>query len=213
MPRGRAPCFGPSQAQERAHGSTRGAWPRFLQIAATSVQRGRTVADERRLSWEELHFRLIERFAPPSVIIDADNKIAHRSENARALSAFGGRTAHAQSAAAGAPHAAGGTARRALPRRGDQCRGGSFPECPWSWRESRSAVDVRVSPAQEIAPDLHARRVFAPQPRASGREAHGPVDSEPAVRHLERELEQMKSPPARYGGAVRSQHGGDESEQ
>ena len=44
--------------------------------------------DGRKVSWEELHFKLIERFAPPSLIVTRDYDIVHVSENAGPLPAL-----------------------------------------------------------------------------------------------------------------------------
>src|SRR5262249_2565998 len=62
---------------------------RFVQQAALPFQ-GKLGRDLDRLALSELHFKLIERFAPPSVIVDAEHEIVHLSEHAGTFLKFTG---------------------------------------------------------------------------------------------------------------------------
>ena len=53
-------------------------------------------------------------------------------------------------------------------------------------------MDIRVAPAQEIAPD-YLLVVFSVREGSDGEKPSVQTESEPAVRHLEREIEQMKA--------------------
>jgi hypothetical protein len=63
--------------------------------------------------------------------------------------------------------------------------------CRWELGGKAVAVDIRVAPAQEIAPD-YLLVVFACASRRRASDA-GAAGSRAAVAHLERELEQMKT--------------------
>ena len=81
------------EAQERRQRRAGRAWPAALSqesaVAVLAAARTRRRWIARR--WAELHFKLIERFAPPSVIVDRDHDIVHLSESAgRFLQIAGG---------------------------------------------------------------------------------------------------------------------------
>jgi two-component system, chemotaxis family, CheB/CheR fusion protein len=60
-----------------------------------AVWRAETASERRRLSFSELHQRLLEQYAPPSVIINRDYDIVHLSDRAgRFLQFAGGEPSH-----------------------------------------------------------------------------------------------------------------------
>ena len=62
---------------------------RFLADPAVGFQ-GQLVPALDRVSLSELHFKLIERFAPPSILVNAEHDIVHLSENSGKLLHFVG---------------------------------------------------------------------------------------------------------------------------
>ena len=149
----------------------------------------------RTTSWAELHFKLLESLAPPSILVDADYEVLHLSPNAGQLLRFGGgepstnllRTVHPdlrielraalfQAAQSGAPtHAEVGSV---------QLEGKPV------------AVSIRVTPARELGDNLFLvtfeSRAAAARPSLEPQEAVT-VSAEPAARQLERELERSKT--------------------
>ena len=148
---------------------------------------------EERAALADLHFRLTERFAPPSVIVNGEGDVVHLSENAgRFLRSAGGQpttnllrtvlpglradlyAAMLRVAETGTPAEVFG-----LPVEMD---GGS------------RRVDLRVAPAAELAPGYLLVSFGARDPDRDAAVAAAPLrpDAEELVRHLERELEQSR---------------------
>jgi two-component system CheB/CheR fusion protein len=177
------------EAQERAHAATVPHAKRRAEGLPEAFQMGHGL---NRSSLAELHFRLIERFAPPSIVVNAEHDIMHLSETAGKFLQFAGgepttnllRVVHPMlrvelratlfhAAESGAPAESFGV--------------------PIDIEGESSAVDIRVSPAGEIAPGFllvvlelrkHAEGdALVKQPKAA---------PEPVVRQLERELEHVK---------------------
>lgn len=146
--------------------------------------------DGRRVSWEELHLKLIERFAPPSLIVTRDYDIVHVSENAgRFLHFTGGepsvnllRVVHPMLRV---------ELRAALFRAAQTSTPVETFRVPVDMDGGTVAVDIRVAPAQEIAPD-YLLVVFSVRENIGPAEVRARQQAEPVVRHLEREIEQMK---------------------
>ena len=101
----------------------------------------------------ELHYRLIERFSPPSILVNSAHEIVHLSESAgRFLQFTGGeptrnllRTVHPMLRVElrTALYAAAGTHAAATALR-----------VPVETGEARSVVDIRVTPAGDLAPNF-----------------------------------------------------------
>jgi two-component system CheB/CheR fusion protein len=162
----------------------------FTASAAAALARESESANEQRVSWEELHFKLIERFAPPSLIVTREYDIVHVSENA-------GRFLHFRG---GEPtinlldvvHPMMRVALRATLFRAAQSSAPAETfRVPVELDGKTVSVDIRVAPAQEVAPD-YMLVVFAVR-EATGEEIGERLDAEPVIRNLEREIEQMKS--------------------
>jgi two-component system, chemotaxis family, CheB/CheR fusion protein len=68
--------------------------PPVVADAAFSVEsaalRSPVNADGRPVSWAELHFRLLEAIAPPSILVDSEHDIVHLSSTAGRFLQFGG---------------------------------------------------------------------------------------------------------------------------
>jgi two-component system CheB/CheR fusion protein len=147
-------------------------------------------ANPDRLAWSELHLKLIERFGPPSLVINGDHEILHLSESAAPLLQFAGgepstnllRVVHPELRV---------ELRTALFRVRQSGEPASVRGIQLELGRQRYVVDIRVAPAPELASDfmlvsfdLHAVDQAAP--------VAAPEQDEPIVRHLERELEHTK---------------------
>ncbi|HEX2673280.1 MAG TPA: chemotaxis protein CheB [Polyangiaceae bacterium] len=146
--------------------------------------------DGERLSLTELHLKLVERFGPPSLLVNGENDVVHLSESASSFLQF----------PAGEPstnlfrllhpslrfelHAAVLAARQtgepSVVLGVSTTRG-----------EAVAAVDVRVSPALDLAPDV-LLVTFVEHARSDLGSEQVQAASDPAAQHLERELERTK---------------------
>ncbi len=143
-----------------------------------------------RFSWSELHLKLIEQLGPPSLIVDEESEILHLTGTASPFLKF----------TAGEPST--NLFRAVHPTLRVELRAALFrarqtsqvcvaSNVPVDLGSGQQLVEIRVSPALELAPDLllitfelHSADDFKPTP--------APERDEPLVRHLERELEQVK---------------------
>lgn len=159
------------------------------QIGAPAVS-----LDGRASSWGEMHFKLLEHLAPPSVLVDGNYDLLHLSRSAGQFLQYGGgepsrnllRSIHpslrlelraALFQAAQAHHAVE-VAPLALDLGGSNC-----------------FVSMRVAPAQELAPGLLVVSFDVSQTAEAVDDAAGdPVvlSSKVAATHLDRELERLK---------------------
>jgi two-component system CheB/CheR fusion protein len=148
--------------------------------------------DGERGSWSEMHFKLIERFAPPSILVNADHDIQHLSQSAGRFLQFVG----------GAPttnllrlvnSALRVELRTALFRAAQSGDTAIALQVPAEIEGAAVSVNIRVSPARDLAPDL-LLVVFEENPSTPQADGTPPIvpPPEPMVQHLERELEQIK---------------------
>jgi two-component system, chemotaxis family, CheB/CheR fusion protein len=162
---------------------------RSVPIVVPTLGNLRTASQD-RLAWSELHLKLIERFGPPSLVINGEHDILHLSESAAPLLQFAGgepstnllRVVHPDLRV---------ELRTALFRVRQSGEPASVSGVAIELDRQRYLVDIRVAPAPELASDfmlvafdLHG----VDQPPA----ALTPEQDEPVVRHLERELVHTK---------------------
>ncbi|HEY0551903.1 MAG TPA: CheR family methyltransferase, partial [Verrucomicrobiae bacterium] len=155
----------------------------------TTAEQGR---GNEQLSFGELHFRLVERLAPPSVVVTSDYEVVHLSENAGKFLQFGGgeptlnllRVVHPMlrvELRAALFQAAETSSTVELARVPIETEGGE-----------QRAVNIRVSPARELAPG-YLLIVFDSTEFGPGAGSGEPrTEPEPIVRQLEREIEVVK---------------------
>ena len=144
-------------------------------------------------SWSELHFQLVERLAPPSVLVDQEHQTVHLSATVGRFLQFGG----------GEPtrdvlrmvHPAMRIELRAALYRAAQP--GAEPQVFQShlnWEGGPAVVDVRVVSAADVAP-RYFLILFEAQ-RETNREepvAAPRSEPEPIAQQLEREIETLKA--------------------
>ena len=150
----------------------------------------RNVGEADNLSLSELHLRIIEHFAPPSVIVNEDYDILHLSEHAGLFLQFSAGKSTMNLLRLVQPMLR--TELRAALFRAKQT---SIPVeasgLPLDLQGVLNIVHIRVAPVRDLAPGLllvtFNARVAAPDDATVKSE-----EQEPVVRHLENELDQIK---------------------
>lgn len=180
------------EAQERSHAGPVVHGKRFVQEAAVSFPR-KPAQHLDRASLAELHYRLIERFSPPSVIVDSEYEIAHLSDQAGRFLQFAGGEPSTNLLRAVHPDLRI-ELRAALFRAAETNLPVESLGVPAEIDGRAEAVDIRVAPAGDISPGyllvVFDRREGEMSTNAvSGNPA---LSQEPVVRHLERELEHVR---------------------
>lgn len=175
-------------AQENARNGPAFHGVAFSSRATTAVQRS-LPAEAQPVSWEELHFKMIERFSPPSIIVTRDYDIVHVSQNAGALLHFSVGEPSINLLQVVNPMLRI-ELRAALFRAAQANAPVEVFNVPVEMDDRAVSVDIRICPAEDIVPDyllvvLDVREAPGPQVRP-------PQVDEPAVRHLERENEEIK---------------------
>lgn len=144
-------------------------------------------------SWSELHLKLIERFAAPSLLVNRDQEIVHISHSAGRFLHFGSgeptrnlmQTVHPMLRI---------ELRAALFRATQKGEPVEVRSVPIELDESTRAVSLRVVPASDIAPD-YMLVFFEPHPGTTAlpdQEASRP-ELDTVARELDRELDGMRS--------------------
>ncbi len=146
---------------------------------------------EDRMSWTELHFKLIERFAPPSVIVNTNYDIVHLSQNAGRFLQFAGGEPTVNLLRAVDPMLRI-ELRAALYRAAHSGEPVELLGVPAHVKGVNRVVNLRVAPARDLAPD-YLLVVFEDREADPTAEEPKRPQHEPVVEHLERELEQLKS--------------------
>jgi two-component system CheB/CheR fusion protein len=148
--------------------------------------------DHRSASWSELHFKLLEYFAPPSLIVDQQYEIMHLSENARQFLQFTGgeptrnllRVVHPMLRI---------ELRTLLYRAGQTREIVEASQIPIDLEGKPYLLDIRVLPAQKISPDFLLVVFDAHQNNAATVERPAPSPEENSLTlQLEHELEGLK---------------------
>ncbi|MBC8072270.1 MAG: PAS domain S-box protein [Deltaproteobacteria bacterium] len=164
-------------------------------VTVENVQSGldQAVPFESGLAPGELHYRLIERFSPPSILVNSAHEIVHLSESAgRFLQITGGeptrnllRMVHPMLRV---------ELRAALYAAAQTVAAATALRIPVEAGDARSLVDIRVTPAGELAPDF-LLVVFDEHPADGAAAVAAPkgADADQAALHLERELVATKA--------------------
>jgi two-component system CheB/CheR fusion protein len=150
--------------------------------------------EEERGSWSELHLKLIERLGPPSLVVDKDYDIVHLSENAGRYLQIGAGELKRNLLALVNP-----TLRVELRAALFQAAQSNGPVdihgVPVEMEGQRMAVNIRVRPGGDLAPD-YLLVTFEAKEEAD-EESKGAVllkpEAEMVTRHLEGEIDAMKA--------------------
>lgn len=178
----------------REASNERPAMPAMLQPpGAVPIVGSRQKGEDGVASWGELHFKLLERLGPPSVIIDQNQDIVHLSASAgRFMHVPGGQVTRSVLRALHPMLRL--EVRAALYRSQQTQHEAQAVGVPFEADGRTYAVDVTVAPAGEIAPDFMFL-TFDARPASSlsgghGRETATPASPQP---ELEREIDDLKT--------------------
>jgi two-component system CheB/CheR fusion protein len=198
IPAGTGTLLRAAVAQERARGGPVLPGHAFVgQQSNMGALAAELAQSEERVSLSELHFKLVESFAPPSVVVNREYEIVHISENAGRFLQFSGgeptmnflRVVHPSLRI---------ELRAALFQAAETSLPVEVSGVPMEVESVQRVVDIGVSPAGEAAPGF-LLVVFDVRESAekAGEEnaAHSPprTEPEPIVQQLERENESLKS--------------------
>lgn len=156
--------------------------------------RARGPQSERVGSWGELHLRLLEHLAPPSILVDGEYDIVHLSPGAGRYLHFGGGEP-TRNLLRAVPPSLRIELRAALYQAAQSRAPVEVPAVAVDLPGSQStSLAVRVTPANDIGPDVYlvVLQEQAPQAPAQVLEGAQPV-ADPVAQHLDREIERLKS--------------------
>ena len=183
------------EAQERARSEPVVHGRRFLQDPAVNFY-GALATTPDRATLAEIHFKLLERLGPPSLIVNAEHNIVHMSEHAGRVLQFAGgeptinllRVIHPMLRT---------ELRGALYRAAETAAPVHVFNVPADLGGLPREIDIRVSPASEVAVgymlvafEIHDR---GKESKAAEAQAATPGAPEPLERPLEKELEKIKA--------------------
>ena len=185
------------EAQERAHGGPVLPGLTFVgQPSSTGAIATELARSEEHVSLAELHFKLIERFAPPSVVVNREYEIVHLSENAGHFLQFSGGEPTTNLLRVIHPNLRT-ELRTALFQATETSLPVELSRVPVEIEGVQCTVDIRVSPGREASPEfllvVFDVREPVQQTGENVAELQPRAEPEPIVRQLEREIESLKS--------------------
>jgi two-component system CheB/CheR fusion protein len=143
------------------------------------------------LPWSELHFKLIERLGPPSIVVNREYDIVHLSDSAGRYLQFGAGELKRNLLALVNPMLRG-ELRAALFQATQSQTAVDMPGAAVEIEGERQAVNIRVRPAGELAPDFLLVVLEPAELPALKPVAVEPPKQEYVTERLEREMESMK---------------------
>jgi two-component system CheB/CheR fusion protein len=153
-----------------------------------------TAPEPRSTSWGELHLRLVELLAPPSILVDAEYDIVHLSPSAGRFLQFAGGEPTRNLLRSVNPSLRI-ELRAALYQAGQSQALAEVSGVPVEIGGQNVSLTIRVLPAKDMGADmflvvLHA---VAPELKADADSAPHRVEDDAVARHLDRELERLKT--------------------
>jgi two-component system CheB/CheR fusion protein len=167
---------------------------RAFDIMPMANRLGSRGIESRHRSWGDMHLRLLEHFAPPSVLINSDYEILHLSPNAGQFLQFSG--GEPSTSLLEAVHPSLRIELRAMLSQAAQTgHSAEAANLPVDLHGQASMVTIRVSPATDVGAGLY---LVVLKPETVDKPVAGAnvtVRTEPdaVARHLDRELERLKS--------------------
>ena len=181
-----------SQNISRTAPMTSGAAFDVAAAAAATIGRPRETGP-RRLAWSEAHLQLLERLAPPSLVINADYDIVHLSPSAgRFLQLAGGEPSRNLLQAVQTDVRL--DLRAALYQASQKGTEVQLPPVNLTMAGGTVPTSIRVVPAHEAGESLF---LVLFEPQATGGETDqakaARLEADPLARHLDAEIERLKS--------------------
>ena len=166
----------------------------FPSPVETRSQRAITASDGRSVSWSELHFKMLELIAPPSIVIDGEHEIIHLSANAGRFLQFGGGEPSRNLLHAIDP-ALRIELRGAIYQVAQSVARVEVSPLPIDINGQPAMVRLAVTPMSDIAPGmlLVTLEILRDLPAAPAYAPPHPGDGDPLSQLLDRELERLKA--------------------
>jgi two-component system, chemotaxis family, CheB/CheR fusion protein len=162
---------------------------------AAAVGRAAKPLEGRGTSWGELHFKLLESLAPPSVLIDSEQDIVHMSASAGRFLQYSGGEPSKSLLRAVHPNLRIELRAALYQAAQTQCPAEVLVS-PTEMAGQSRAVAIRVSPVSGLGAELFLV-TFSDEPLGSAAPAVAAqaerIEAQPVARHLERELERLKT--------------------
>lgn len=180
------------EAQQTARSGPVIAGSAFAGPASAQSRSGRPV-EGRQSSWGEVHLRLLEHLAPPSILVDSEYEVVHISASAGRFLQYGGGEPSRNLLRAVNPSLRI-ELRAALYQAGQSKAPADVPPVPVELHGEQAMVSMRVTPVNEIGTDMYLVVIQTQSP--DGDAANSPAiraESDPVARQLDRELERLKA--------------------
>lgn len=158
-----------------------------------AASRGARPVESRQSSWGEVHLRLLEQLAPPSILVDSEYEVVHLSTSAGRFLQFSGGEPSRNLLRAVNPSLRI-ELRAALYQAGQSKAPADVPPVPVELNGEQVLVSMRITPVTEIGADMFLVVIQAQLPEGEG--GDGPAiraEADPVARQLDRELERLKS--------------------
>ncbi|KQW43246.1 MULTISPECIES: CheR family methyltransferase [unclassified Roseateles] len=146
----------------------------------------------RMVPWGDVHLRLVDRLAPPSVLVDADYEMLHLSPAVGRFLQFSGGEPSRNLLRAVHP-ALRIELRAALSQVAKSGEPASVPAAAVALQDDTVKVDVRVYPARDVSPGLLLVTFQEGTPDTAEGTHVPPRTAEPLARQLELEIERLKT--------------------
>jgi two-component system CheB/CheR fusion protein len=146
----------------------------------------------RGTSWGELHFKLLEAVAPPSVLVDADHEILHLSPHAGRFLQYAGGEPSRNLLKAVHPDLRI-ELRAALYQAAQTNEAAHSLAAPVDIGGEKLAVELSATPVQGVGAGMFLVLFKSRPADAAAVEAPGRAAVEPLAGHLDRELERLKA--------------------
>jgi two-component system CheB/CheR fusion protein len=167
-------------------GALAGALAGAPQVLARPLQ-----ADGRPMSWAEFHLKLIDRLAPPSIVVDAEHEMLHISPGATAFLQFSGGEPTRNVLRAIVPELRA-ELQAALYHVGEKHEPVDVAPVAVQLDDALVEVSLRVQPVDDIGGALLVTLQRGAQPPAQPALVVSRVEAQPLSHHLEREVVRVK---------------------
>ncbi|SFM20659.1 PAS domain S-box protein [Variovorax sp. OV329] len=163
--------------------------------STNSISRVVRTGEPRQTSWSELHLRLLEHLAPPSILVDSEYEIVHLSPSAgRFLQYSGGEPSRNLLRAVNPSLRI--ELRAALYQAAQTKSDSEVLDVGVDINGESLSISIRVTPASDLGADMYLVVLQANAPALPLGPPEGAAprpEPDPVARHLDRELERLKS--------------------
>ncbi len=163
--------------------------------SALDAQKMARALEGRQTSWSEVHLRLLEQIAPPSILVDREYDIVHLSASAGRFLQYSGGEPSRNLLRAVTPSLRI-ELRAALYHASQTKARADIAGIPLELGNERLTVSLHVTPFSEIGADMYMVVVNAQAAEQEPGTRDVPAlraETDPVARHLDRELEQLRS--------------------